>query len=179
MGAELGGGTGGGPGLAHQGDDAVGEAGEQPVVQRLQLLRRLLPVDPDPLEKPPWTAGSTMPLSIMDSGWTGSERSHAWYWLIRVRMLVGHLHGLHGVGQRADLLLQAPPTTTTTSYYRTNEVDKFQYSRPFRKGEKDPGNEFATMWIERTTYITAYHFPGILKWFEVKSASVVPPPPLP
>uniref|UniRef100_A0A3Q3EY62 Dedicator of cytokinesis 5 n=1 Tax=Labrus bergylta TaxID=56723 RepID=A0A3Q3EY62_9LABR len=58
------------------------------------------------------------------------------------------------------------------NYYRTNEVDQFQYSRPFRKGEKDPDNEFATMWIERTTYITAYHFPGILKWFEVKSVSV-------
>lgn len=90
------------------------------------------------------------------------------------------------------------------SYYRTNEVEQFQYSRPFRKGEKDPDNEFAvnyslkspnlserftflwestevalipcflqTMWIERTTYITAYRFPGILKWFEVKSVSVV------
>uniref|UniRef100_A0A665TZ21 Dedicator of cytokinesis 5 n=1 Tax=Echeneis naucrates TaxID=173247 RepID=A0A665TZ21_ECHNA len=58
------------------------------------------------------------------------------------------------------------------NYYRTNEVDQFQYSRPFRKGEKDPDNEFATMWIERTTYISAYRFPGILKWFEVKSVSV-------
>jgi len=29
------------------------------------------------------------------------------------------------------------------SYYRTNEVDQFKYSRPFRKGEKDPDNEFA------------------------------------
>ncbi|XP_068594591.1 dedicator of cytokinesis protein 5 [Brachionichthys hirsutus] len=58
------------------------------------------------------------------------------------------------------------------NYYRTNEVDQFQYSRAFRKGEKDPDNEFATMWIERTTYITAYRFPGILKWFEVKSVSV-------
>ncbi|XP_015198521.1 dedicator of cytokinesis protein 5 isoform X2 [Lepisosteus oculatus] len=58
------------------------------------------------------------------------------------------------------------------NYYRTNEVDQFQYSRPFRKGEKNPDNEFATMWIERTTYITAYKFPGILKWFEVKSISV-------
>uniref|UniRef100_A0A673HND7 Dedicator of cytokinesis protein 5-like n=1 Tax=Sinocyclocheilus rhinocerous TaxID=307959 RepID=A0A673HND7_9TELE len=57
------------------------------------------------------------------------------------------------------------------NYYRTNEVEKFQYSRPFRKGEKDPDNEFATMWIERSTYITAYRFPGILKWFEVKSMS--------
>lgn len=30
-----------------------------------------------------------------------------------------------------------------------------------------------TMWIERTSYVTAYRFPGILKWFEVKSVSVV------
>ncbi|GAB5570216.1 dedicator of cytokinesis protein 5 isoform X1 [Prionailurus iriomotensis] len=56
-------------------------------------------------------------------------------------------------------------------YYRANEVQQFQYSRPFRKGEKDPDNEFATMWIERTTYTTAYTFPGILKWFEVKQIS--------
>ncbi|OXB74830.1 UNVERIFIED_CONTAM: hypothetical protein H355_000090 [Colinus virginianus] len=54
------------------------------------------------------------------------------------------------------------------NYYRANEVQQFTYSRPFRKGEKDPENEFATMWIERTTYTTAYSFPGILKWFEVK-----------
>ncbi|XP_074051376.1 dedicator of cytokinesis protein 5 [Macrotis lagotis] len=54
------------------------------------------------------------------------------------------------------------------NYYRANEVQQFQHSRPFRKGEKDPDNEFATMWIERTTYTTAYTFPGILKWFEVK-----------
>uniref|UniRef100_A0A8C9VVV0 Dedicator of cytokinesis 5 n=1 Tax=Scleropages formosus TaxID=113540 RepID=A0A8C9VVV0_SCLFO len=61
------------------------------------------------------------------------------------------------------------------NYYRANEVDQFQYSRPFRKGEKDPDNEFATMWIERTTYVTAYRFPGILKWFEVKSISEISP----
>lgn len=29
------------------------------------------------------------------------------------------------------------------------------------------------MWIERTTYTTAYKLPGILRWFEVKSVSVV------
>ena len=29
------------------------------------------------------------------------------------------------------------------------------------------------MWIERTTYTTAYTFPGILKWFEVKHISIV------
>ncbi|XP_041065721.1 dedicator of cytokinesis protein 5 isoform X3 [Carcharodon carcharias] len=55
------------------------------------------------------------------------------------------------------------------NFYRANEVQQFQYSRPFRKGEKDPGNEFATMWIERVTYTTVYKFPGILQWFEVKA----------
>lgn len=30
-----------------------------------------------------------------------------------------------------------------SSYYRANEVQQFRYSRPFRKGEKDPDNEFA------------------------------------
>lgn len=29
------------------------------------------------------------------------------------------------------------------------------------------------MWIERTTYVTAYKLPGILRWFEVVSASAV------
>lgn len=29
------------------------------------------------------------------------------------------------------------------------------------------------MWIERTTYTTAYKLPGILRWFEVKSVSTV------
>lgn len=29
------------------------------------------------------------------------------------------------------------------------------------------------MWIERTTYSTAYKLPGILRWFEVKSVSLV------
>ncbi|XP_023686613.1 dedicator of cytokinesis protein 1 isoform X1 [Paramormyrops kingsleyae] len=56
------------------------------------------------------------------------------------------------------------------SFYTVNEVQKFQYSRPFRKGEKDPENEFANMWIERTTYVTAYRLPGILRWFEVHSS---------
>uniref|UniRef100_A0A8C2TVU7 Dedicator of cytokinesis 5 n=1 Tax=Coturnix japonica TaxID=93934 RepID=A0A8C2TVU7_COTJA len=64
------------------------------------------------------------------------------------------------------------------NYYRANEVQQFTHSRPFRKGEKDPENEFATMWIERTTYTTAYSFPGILKWFEVRQISTVKISPL-
>uniref|UniRef100_A0A8C1R047 Dedicator of cytokinesis 1 n=1 Tax=Cyprinus carpio TaxID=7962 RepID=A0A8C1R047_CYPCA len=64
-----------------------------------------------------------------------------------------------------------PVSEQIVSFYTVNEVQKFQYSRPVRKGEKDPDNEFANMWIERTTYVTAYKLPGILRWFEVVSAS--------
>ncbi|XP_071948204.1 dedicator of cytokinesis protein 1-like isoform X2 [Antedon mediterranea] len=55
------------------------------------------------------------------------------------------------------------------SYYEVNEVQRFTYSRPFHKGQKDKENEFATMWIERTYYVTNYELPGILRWFEVIS----------
>lgn len=64
------------------------------------------------------------------------------------------------------------------SFYTVNEVHKFQYSRPVRKGKNDPDNEFANMWLERTTYTTAYKLPGILRWFEVKSVSTVEISPL-
>ncbi|XP_031416415.1 dedicator of cytokinesis protein 1 isoform X3 [Clupea harengus] len=64
-----------------------------------------------------------------------------------------------------------PVSEQILSFYTVNEVNKFQYSRPVRKGEKDPDNEFSNMWIERTTYVTAYKLPGILRWFEVKSFS--------
>ncbi|XP_044152045.1 dedicator of cytokinesis protein 1 [Bufo gargarizans] len=82
-------------------------------------------------------------------------------------------------------LLELPPkfknkpvSEQILSFYRINEVVRFQYSRPIRKGEKDPENEFANMWIERTTYATAYKLPGILRWFEVKSVNTVEISPL-
>uniref|UniRef100_A0A8C1XT54 Dedicator of cytokinesis 1 n=1 Tax=Cyprinus carpio TaxID=7962 RepID=A0A8C1XT54_CYPCA len=59
-----------------------------------------------------------------------------------------------------------PVSEQIVSFYTVNEVQKYQYSRPVRKGEKDPDNEFANMWIERTTFVTAYKLPGILRWFE-------------
>uniref|UniRef100_A0A8C1NV16 Dedicator of cytokinesis 1 n=1 Tax=Cyprinus carpio TaxID=7962 RepID=A0A8C1NV16_CYPCA len=64
-----------------------------------------------------------------------------------------------------------PVSEQIVSFYTVNEVQKYQYSRPVRKGEKDPDNEFANMWIERTTFVTAYKLPGILRWFEVLSVS--------
>ncbi|XP_059821727.1 dedicator of cytokinesis protein 2-like [Hypanus sabinus] len=56
-------------------------------------------------------------------------------------------------------------------FYKANKVLKFNYSRPIRKGPKDPENEFASMWIERTMFTIAYELPGILRWFEVLQVS--------
>ncbi|KAM9324829.1 dedicator of cytokinesis protein 1 [Gastrophryne carolinensis] len=82
-------------------------------------------------------------------------------------------------------LLELPPkfknkpvSEQILSFYRVNEVVRFQYSRPIRKGEKDPDNEFANMWIERTTFSIAYKLPGILRWFEVKSMNTIEISPL-
>ncbi|XP_010287149.1 PREDICTED: dedicator of cytokinesis protein 1-like, partial [Phaethon lepturus] len=71
-----------------------------------------------------------------------------------------------------------PVSEQIVSFYRVNEVQRFEYSRPVRKGEKNPDNEFANMWIERTVYVTAYKLPGILRWFEVKSVFMVEISPL-
>ncbi|XP_004701293.1 dedicator of cytokinesis protein 1 [Echinops telfairi] len=71
-----------------------------------------------------------------------------------------------------------PVSEQIVSFYRVNEVQRFEYSRPIRKGEKNPDNEFANMWIERTIYMTAYKLPGILRWFEVKSVFMVEISPL-
>ncbi|NXM06047.1 DOCK1 protein, partial [Tyrannus savana] len=71
-----------------------------------------------------------------------------------------------------------PVSEQIMSFYRVNEVQRFEYSRPVRKGEKNPDNEFANMWIERTIYVTAYKLPGILRWFEVKSVFMVEISPL-
>ncbi|XP_063257401.1 dedicator of cytokinesis protein 2-like [Prinia subflava] len=60
-----------------------------------------------------------------------------------------------------------------TNFYKANHVQRFSYSRPFKRGPKDPDNEFANMWIERTTFRTAYPLPGILRWFVVTSTETI------
>lgn len=60
-------------------------------------------------------------------------------------------------------------------YYRTNNVDQFKFSRPFRDSSKnwratsDPDN-VANLWLERTIMRTELPLPGILKWFPVESS---------
>uniref|UniRef100_A0A672NCH1 Dedicator of cytokinesis 2 n=1 Tax=Sinocyclocheilus grahami TaxID=75366 RepID=A0A672NCH1_SINGR len=66
-------------------------------------------------------------------------------------------------------LKNKPVPDQIINFYKSNYVQRFQYSRPVRRGKVDPDNEFASMWIERTTFITAYKLPGILRWFEATS----------
>ncbi|TRY83827.1 hypothetical protein DNTS_031967, partial [Danionella cerebrum] len=63
-------------------------------------------------------------------------------------------------------LKNKPVPDQIINFYKSNYVQRFQYSRPVRRGKVDPENEFASMWIERTTFFTAYKLPGILRWFE-------------
>ncbi|KAL4631173.1 dedicator of cytokinesis protein 2 [Arapaima gigas] len=66
-------------------------------------------------------------------------------------------------------LKNKPVPDQIINFYKSNYVQRFHYSRPVRKGSVDPNNEFASMWIERTTFYTAYKLPGILRWFEAVS----------
>uniref|UniRef100_H3CK12 Dedicator of cytokinesis 2 n=1 Tax=Tetraodon nigroviridis TaxID=99883 RepID=H3CK12_TETNG len=63
-------------------------------------------------------------------------------------------------------LKNKPVPDQIVNFYKSNYVQRFHYSRPVRKGPVDPNNEFASMWIERTTFTTVYKLPGILRWFE-------------
>ena len=47
-------------------------------------------------------------------------------------------------------------------FYRVNAVKTFTYSRPFHRGERVKDNEFATLWVEKTTLNTEYELPGEL-----------------
>ncbi|KAL5015298.1 hypothetical protein ScPMuIL_009568 [Solemya velum] len=59
------------------------------------------------------------------------------------------------------------------SFYEVNEVNTFQFDRPYHKGQKDKNCEFKTLCIERTIVKTNYKFPGILRWYEIISTEVV------
>ncbi|XP_035017621.1 dedicator of cytokinesis protein 2 isoform X2 [Hippoglossus stenolepis] len=63
-------------------------------------------------------------------------------------------------------LKNKPVPDQIINFYKANYVQRFHYSKPVRKGPSDPNNEFASMWIERTTFTTVYKLPGILRWFE-------------
>ena len=59
--------------------------------------------------------------------------------------------------------------TQIRQYYLVNLIDTFCYSRPFHRGQKDPNNEFATLWTEKTILKTNYKLPGLQRCFPVIS----------
>lgn len=64
---------------------------------------------------------------------------------------------------------------STIRYHRVNNVQKFRFSRPAPRKEngdkeKEAGNEFASLWLERTVLATSHPLPGILRWFPVVSS---------
>ncbi|KAG8228173.1 hypothetical protein J437_LFUL014408 [Ladona fulva] len=81
-----------------------------------------------------------------------------------------------------------PVSEQILKYHRVNDVQKFRYSRPFRRKDPNKGrrsnaglgdgsatasseeNEFASLWLARTVLVTSYPLPGILRWFPVTSA---------
>ncbi|KAG5670986.1 hypothetical protein PVAND_001211 [Polypedilum vanderplanki] len=60
-------------------------------------------------------------------------------------------------------------------YYKTNDVDHFKFSRPFRDTSKNwmsssESDNVGNLWLERTVMKTLYPLPGILKWFPVETS---------
>ena len=51
------------------------------------------------------------------------------------------------------------------SHYKTNQVCKFKYERPYHFPKKNKEVEIASLWIEKTMLQTTEKFPGMLQWF--------------
>ncbi|BFZ08853.1 hypothetical protein BsWGS_11892 [Bradybaena similaris] len=74
--------------------------------------------------------------------------------------------------ERAEFVGKEVPTEISC-FYNTNEVDTFQFDRPYHRDGKDPNNEFKTLCLERTIIQTSYKLPGILRWYEAISTRVI------
>lgn len=64
------------------------------------------------------------------------------------------------------------PDNNVFNYYNTNSVKEFIQDRPIQRGPFDPNNEFKSLWIERTTFITEQQLPGMLRMFKAISKVV-------
>ena len=51
------------------------------------------------------------------------------------------------------------------SHYKTNQVCKFKYERPYHFPKKNKEVEIASLWIDQTILHTTEKFPGMLQWF--------------
>uniref|UniRef100_A0A2A4K836 DOCKER domain-containing protein n=1 Tax=Heliothis virescens TaxID=7102 RepID=A0A2A4K836_HELVI len=82
------------------------------------------------------------------------------------------------MGDKLKRLSGKPIAEQILQYYKHNNVDKFEFSRPFHRAEESLDgstddlsnqNEFATRWLERTELEISDKLPGILRWFPVES----------
>lgn len=82
------------------------------------------------------------------------------------------------MGDKLKRLSGKPIAEQILQYYKHNNVDKFEFSRPFHRAEESLDgstddlsnqNEFATRWLERTELEISEKLPGILRWFPVVS----------
>jgi dedicator of cytokinesis protein 1 len=65
-----------------------------------------------------------------------------------------------------------PVSEQILRFYRVNRVQRFSFSRPFHRGQRDSDNAFSTTWLERTILTTSHQLPGILRWFPVVESHV-------
>ena len=65
-----------------------------------------------------------------------------------------------------------PVSEQILRFYRVNRVQRFSFSRPFHRGQRDSDNAFACLWLERTILTTSHQLPGILRWFPVVDSYV-------
>ncbi|KAJ3216887.1 hypothetical protein HDU67_008794 [Dinochytrium kinnereticum] len=82
-----------------------------------------------------------------------------------------------GAFARAQTILDKLPESIR-SYYLSNEVDMFSFSRPFRKPvpsapKNDPATEFLELWTEKTLLITGDSFPCLDRRSEVIRSYVI------
>ena len=65
-----------------------------------------------------------------------------------------------------------PVSEQILRFYRVNRVQRFSFSRPFHRGQRDSDNAFSSLWLERTILSTSHQLPGILRWFPVVDSLV-------
>ncbi|XP_053947178.1 dedicator of cytokinesis protein 1 [Anastrepha ludens] len=53
------------------------------------------------------------------------------------------------------------------NYFTSNNVQKFQFSRPYRESNGCGADDVRSLWLERTVMTTSFPLPGILRWFPV------------
>ncbi|XP_041985508.1 dedicator of cytokinesis protein 1 isoform X2 [Aricia agestis] len=81
------------------------------------------------------------------------------------------------MSEKWHYLLECGADEQVVRYYEHNDVSVFEFSRPFHRPEDtingndvSGGNEFGSLWLERTEIEISDTLPGILRWFPVVSS---------